>query len=162
MKYNGKFPFLCFYFFSHVTTIFFLFTYQLWSFAFNLRLVSTLRCRKQARYKFLQETFVPRVDGSASPTSNDTKVFFSQTSLGTFFYVDFCFIYVSNGKFSEIKKKKKKKNMSAPYNLPFLEYNGKFPILCFDFFSHVTTIFFISISTLAFYLQFAASFNSPV
>ena len=34
----------------------------------------------------------------------------------------------------KFKKNEKKKNKSAPYNLPFLEYNGKFPILCFDFF----------------------------
>ena len=108
LKYNGKFPLLCFFFFFSRDYHFFLFPHQLWSFVFNLPLVSTLQCKKNMRDRNFYKIFVPRV-GSVSLAANDTKVFFRQFSRGTFFYVDFCFIYVSNGKLSELFKTRKRK-----------------------------------------------------
>ena len=121
LKYNRKFPFLCFFFFFLTWLPFFFYFHinfgLLPSICHKFQLSSAKKKHDRNLYKKL---LCRELTGRRARLLTTQKFFFRQFSLGTFFGVDFCFIYVSNGKLSELKKKKKRKKVST-IQLPIFE-----------------------------------------
>ena len=134
---NFRFFVFFFLFFSHVTTIFFYFHinfFLLPSVCQYFQLSSVKKKRNRNLYKKL---LCRELTGRRARRLTIQK-FFSVSFLSELSSMLIFVLYMSlTGNCLNFKKKK-----SAPYNLPFLKYNGKFPFLCFFFFFTWPSFFF--------------------